>query len=158
MTTETLQEVIAVPWHVCPHGALKSPKSTPMDKVENECQREAGNSLRTQSKAGTSAAVGHRPESQPVLRRMMCDHLPEAPVHRGLQGAQAAQGDPEKKAKQHQCQVVVENGFKHSFNKPVQSSGHGNPMAEKRGFLRSLPGELMLLGVFGPLQLLFLSL
>lgn len=144
--------------HVCPQGALKSPKSTPMDKVENECQRGAGNSWRTRSKAETSAAVGRRPESQPMLRRMVCDHLPVAPVHRGLQGARAAQGDPEKKAKQHQCQAVVENGFKHSFNKPVQSSGHGNPMDEKRGLLRSLLGGLMLLEDFGPSQLLFLSL
>lgn len=37
-------------------------------------------------------------------QRMMCDHLPEAPVHRGVQEAQAAQGDPEGKARQCQYQ------------------------------------------------------
>lgn len=108
-------------FHVWSHNAFKSLKFTPMDQVENECHRGAGNNWRKHSKAGTSGPAGCRPESQPKLQRMVCDHLPEAPAYRGLQGAQAAQGDPEEKARQCQCQGAVENRFKHSFNKPVQS-------------------------------------
>lgn len=102
--------------------------------------------------------MGCRLESQPELQGMVCDHLPEAPAFQGVQGAQAAQGDPEKKARQRQCQVVVENEFKHSFNKSAPSCGHGNPMAEKRGSLRFLPENLVPFGAFRPLQLLLLHL
>lgn len=43
----------------------------------------------------TSGAMGYRTQSLPQLKRTARDHLPEDPVHQEVQGAQAAQGDPE---------------------------------------------------------------
>lgn len=91
-----LSHVMSVPCHVCPPSAPESPRSIPLDKEENGCQGRVGNSPRTHSRAWTAGAC--RPESQPGLHRMVCGHLPEVPVHRGVQGAQAAQWGPEEKA------------------------------------------------------------
>lgn len=86
---------------------------------------------------------------------MVCDHLPEVPVHRGVQGAQAAQGGPEEKAI-----ASVPSGVMREWVQAFirQTCPRTLPMAKERGSLRALPKEPLLFGASGPLALWFLSL
>lgn len=76
----------------------------------------------------------------------------------GVQGAQAAQGDPEGKSKKTES---VPSGSREWVQAVIQQAcpaGHGPSMAEKRGPLRSLPKEIMLFGALSPVQPLLLGL
>lgn len=137
----------------------KSPKYTPMGKMENGSSRGTGNSLRTHSEAGTWGLWDTGQRANQSSQGQYVITYPRPPCTRGSREPRQPRGTLRTKARRwHQCEVAAENEFKQSFNKPVQSSGHGNPAAEKRGPLRSLPKELMLFEAFRPLQLLFLGL
>lgn len=83
-TAEALEEVITVPCHLFP-----------LDKVETECQRGAGSSLRTHSKAGASGAC--RPESPPELQGRRVITYPRPPCTRGAREPRQPGGTLERK-------------------------------------------------------------
>lgn len=129
---ETLSHARSVPCHVCPHSAPESPRSIPLDKEDGGCQGRVG----THSRAWPPGA--RRPESRPGLHGMVCDHLPEVPVHRGVQGAQAARGDPEEKAI-----ASVPRGMRREWGQALtqHTCPRTLPSAKERGSPRALPEE-----------------